>query len=80
MVESEVQNYLADNYVHAQTVDTRLSLSPPTESLGTKLERVLHYIIMSCYGPCRSVHISANEVFDVSKIGILGISCKFPET
>ena len=27
----------ADNYAHAQTVDTRLFLSPPTKSLGTRL-------------------------------------------
>ena len=29
-----------DNYVHAQTLDTRLFLSPPTKSLGTRLDDI----------------------------------------
>ena len=43
-----------DNYAHARTVDTRLFLSPPTKSLGTRL--VLSMLqVVNIYGTAAKI-------------------------
>ena len=49
-----------DNYAHARTVDTRLFLSPPTKSLGTRL--LVHAITLKASGRCGALRCITRQM------------------
>ena len=44
---------------HVQTVDTRLSLSPPNENLGTRLNCTMHFISFNQNQPCSALVVES---------------------